>query len=564
MPSVIAAGVVTLLAVVLAGLVALAAWRRRRSLTRVRNAWGEIPPVRASADDRVAEAWRELRRDEVGDGSLDERTWADLDLDAVLASIDRTHTGLGRQALYRRIRSGAPWIDSPVQEPLARRFSAEPRLREAVGVRLAGGGRSLGYGFWIILRPELIGIRWWYWSFPLLAIVTLASLIAIPFQPRALIAVAALLVLNLVVKTATAWQIPGILTPMRHMGPLLRTAGRLADLEGVAPAGIPDDLRRLRPLRWIAECVSKDAVVSGEVIAAIWEYLNLAFILDANALLLASRFLRRHGPVLARVALWVGDTDAAWSVASLRAEQRPWSIPAWSRGDRTEVVGVWHPLVRRPVPNDIDLRAGAGTIITGANMSGKSTYLRTVGVAAVLARAINTCPAAAWSGRAFRVRSLIGRSDDLAAGKSYYQVEADGVVGLLADALEERPTLFLLDELLRGTNTVERLAAGEAVLRALLTDHAGRSPHVVIVATHDGELVSMLEGLYLPYHFRESVGPEGLTFDYQRRAGPASTRTAIALLEATGAPPALVQQARARAEQLDARRSMAPGRRGQA
>ena len=562
MPSLIATGVGAAFAVVLAGLIGLAAWRRRRLLTRVRNAWGEIAPVRALEDDRVAEAWRELLGNEVGGASLDERTWTDLDLDTVLASIDRTHTALGRQALYRRMRSGQAWIDSPIQEPLTRRFGSEPDLREAAGVRLAGAGRSLGYGLWIILRPELIGVRWWYWSFPLLSTAMLASLLAIPFQPRAFIAVVAILALNLVVKTATAWQIPGILTPMRHMGPLLRTAGRLAELEGVAPTGVSDDLRRLRPLRWIAECVSRDAVASGEIVAAIWEYLNLAFVFDANALLLTSRFLRRHGPVLARVALWVGDTDAAWSVASLRAEPRAWSIPAWSSGDRTEAVGVWHPLVHAPVPNDIDLRSGAGTIITGANMSGKSTYLRTVGVAAVLARSINTCPATAWSGMSFRVRSLIGRNDDLSAGKSYYQVEADGVVRLLADALEERPTLFLLDELLRGTNSVERLAAGEAVLRALLPHPACGSPHVVIVATHDGELVSMLEGLYLPYHFRESVGSEGLTFDYKRREGPASTRTAIALLEATGAPPALIQQARTRAEQLDGGRLIKPGRTG--
>jgi DNA mismatch repair ATPase MutS len=199
-------------------------------------------------------------------------------------------------------------------------------------------------------------------------------------------------------------------------------------------------------------------------------------------------------------------------------------------------------------------------VITGANMSGKSTYLRTVGIAAVLARAFNTCPAASWEGRSFRVRSLIGRNDDLSTGKSYYQVEADGVVGLLKDAAEDLPTLFLLDELLRGTNTIERLAAGEAVLRALLACHGGSSPHAVIVATHDGELVSMLSDLYVPFHFRETIGPEGLTFDFRRREGPASTRTAIALLAATGAPNEVVEAARARAEQLDAASVEAQGR----
>jgi DNA mismatch repair ATPase MutS len=146
---------------------------------------------------------------------------------------------------------------------------------------------------------------------------------------------------------------------------------------------------------------------------------------------------------------------------------------------------------------------------------------------------------------------LIGRADDLAAGKSYYQVEAEGVVEMLHEARRTEPTLFLLDELLRGTNTIERLAAGESVLRALLGGHGGMSPHAVVVATHDGELVSMLAGLYAPFHFRETVSSGGLSFDYHRHEGPASTRTAIALLEATGAPVDVVNAARTRASQLD-------------
>jgi DNA mismatch repair ATPase MutS len=341
---------------------------------------------------------------------------------------------------------------------------------------------------------------------------------------------------------------------MRQMGPLIRTAERLLRTTGAGrdeSAEITEDIRRLRPLRRIAQWVSRDPLASGDFVAGAWEYLNLLFILDANALLLSARHLRRLCPVLGRVAAWVGDVDVALSIASLRAEPRSWSMPAWSQATRTRAEGMWHPLVGAPVANDVDLCSGAGIVITGANMSGKSTYLRTTGIAAVLARAFDTCPATSWEGRSFRVRSLIGRNDDLSLGKSYYQVEADGVVGLLDDAREELPTLFLLDELLRGTNTIERLAAGEAVLKELLSGHVTGSPHVVVVATHDGELVSMLDDLYLPFHFREMIGPGGLSFDYRRREGPASTRTAIALLESTGAPKEVVEAARARAEQLD-------------
>jgi len=550
-----AAIVVIALLLCAAGLLTHAGWRRRKLLARLREQWGAVLPARSMDDDRVSEAWQEFCGGDQDGNGIDHRTWTDLDLDGVHATIDRTQTALGRQILYWRMRSGIAWIDSPALEALTARFTHDAGLRETVGVQLATAGRSLGFGLWVIVRPELIRVRWWYWSFPLLAFAMLASVAIVPFEPRAVLAVVALLVVNMAVRMATAWQIPGLLAPMRQMGPLIHAAERLsrtvsAGYEGPTP--MLEEVKRLRPLRRIAQWVSQDALVSGEVLAAGWEYLNLLFVLDANALLLSARYLRQLGPVLGRVAQWVGDVDVALSVASLRAEPRAWSIPSWSKVTRTRVLGMWHPLVPSPVPNDVDLCAGMGTVITGANMSGKSTYLRTVGIAAVLARALNTCPAASWEGRSFRIRSLIGRNDDLATGRSYYQVEVDGVVGLLNDAREDLSTLFLLDEILRGTNTIERLAAGEAVLRALLADHGGASPHVVIVATHDGELVSMLEGLYAPFHFRETIGPDGLSFDYRRRVGPASTRTAIALLDSTGAPTEVVEAARARAEQLDA------------
>lgn len=529
-----------------------AAWQRRRLLAKLRSAWGVVQPARAQPDDRVSEAWQELQTANAVDTGVDERTWNDLDLDRVLATIDHTHTALGRQMLYWRLRSGIAWKDSPDQERLAIRFLREPGTREAVGVRLATAGRTLGYGIWVVTRPELIVVRWWYWTFPFLAIAMLASSVAIPFQPRALLVAVGILVVNMLVRMATAWQIPGLLAPMRQLAPLIGAAEQLVDVEGLTSDGIANDVRRLKPLKRVGRWVSRDPLGAGEIMVAVWEYLNVMFILDANALLFGARRLRQLGAALARVAVWVGDTDVALSVASLRAEPRAWSTPNWSGASPTRVVGIWHPLIVTAVANDVELDSGKGIVVTGANMSGKSTYLRAVGIAAELARAFDTCPATSWNGGSFRVRSLIGRNDDLATGKSYYQIEADGVVGLLRDATQEIPTIFLLDELLRGTNTIERLAAGEAVLRALLARHAEGSPHAVIVATHDGELVSMLSDLYVPFHFRETIEPAGLVFDYRRRLGPASTRTAIALLEATGTPAEVVSAARLRAEQLDA------------
>jgi DNA mismatch repair ATPase MutS len=111
---------------------------------------------------------------------------------------------------------------------------------------------------------------------------------------------------------------------------------------------------------------------------------------------------------------------------------------------------------------------------------------------------------------------------------------------------------MLFDELFRGTNAVERIAAGEAVLLALLAVADGRSsPHVVLAATHDQELVDLLEGTYAAFHFTDTIDAQGLAFDYKLLPGPATTRNAIALLGQRGAPPELVAYALARAEAFD-------------
>ncbi len=182
-------------------------------------------------------------------------------------------------------------------------------------------------------------------------------------------------------------------------------------------------------------------------------------------------------------------------------------------------------------------------------MSGKTTFIRTVGVNVVLAQTIHTCLATAYQSPMLRVRSCIGRSDDLMAGKSYYLVEVEAVLAMVAASAHEAQHLFLFDELFRGTNTVERIAAGEAVLAELLRDRR----HLVIAATHDGELVDLLKDTYAARHFGDELGTGGLEFTYRMMEGPATTRNAIALLRLHGAPEALVTRATERAAVLDRR-----------
>ncbi len=234
----------------------------------------------------------------------------------------------------------------------------------------------------------------------------------------------------------------------------------------------------------------------------------------------------------------LGYIDVALSVAAWRTALPRWTIPAFTtRGKTAHLAGVAHPLLDEPVANSLDV-ANASVLITGSNMSGKTTFIRAVGVNAVLAQTLHTVHADEWRAPFLGVRTSIGRSDSLLEGKSYYLAEVEAVGALIAAKDDGRQHRFLLDEIFRGTNTGERVAAGYAVL-----SHLTKGDDIVIVATHDMELTSLLGTAYDTFHFREEIAGGALSFDYHIRQGPGTTRNAIALLELMGYPPSVVADA---------------------
>jgi DNA mismatch repair ATPase MutS len=297
-------------------------------------------------------------------------------------------------------------------------------------------------------------------------------------------------------------------------------------------------------------------VAVGDFVGAVYEYLNLALLLDGTGIYFGTRDLGKAGPSLARVVAAAGDVDAAVAIASYRAGRDDWTRPEF-RPDpgTTELTGLRHPLIDHAVANSLALKAGQGLLVTGSNMSGKSTFLRTVGANAVLAQTINTCLAQEYRAPVFHVRSCIGRTDDLLSGTSYYLAEVEALLDLVRASTSEAPHLFLLDEVFRGTNAVERIAAGQAVLTQLLDGDGPRRPHLVLAATHDLELVELTSGRFAACHFGDAIGADGLTFSHRLQPGPSTSRNAIALLRLHGAPDALVNRAMSTAALLDQQRT---------
>ena len=549
---------------------------RRRRLLEIRRTWGQSI-TRERRLDTLAASHAEWCA-ALGARTLDDRTWADLDLDDVFVALDRTTSTLGQHALYHRLRTApvGPHLDE--FETLIERLRSDAAVRERAQLALSRLQDPHGYDVWWLGAADAFERRPWYTLFPLLTAVTVSLAMAALFWPAAVVALVAMVALNLAVRYATDERTIAIARSLRQLAPLIATAQSLRFLDDSPHASITGPLRSdvpsLARLKLISRWVNGNpfmlsfntgalALALADLVEILYEYLNIAFLLDATGVHVGLKDLAAHRHALLRVVAATGEVDAALSVASYREGASTWTRPQFAvPGSSATLELVVHPLLQEAVPNSITLRSGRGVLVTGSNMSGKSTFLRTVGVNAVLAQTINTCLAGTYSAPVFVVRSCIGRSDDLVGGKSYYLAEVEALLGLVEASDAGDCCLFLLDELFRGTNAVERIAAGEAVLRELLLDRPGHDKqHVALAATHDGELVDLLGDTFDAWHFGDSIGPAGLAFDHRLRQGPATSRNAIALLRLSGAPESLISRATTSADRLDRERGVTVARR---
>jgi DNA mismatch repair ATPase MutS len=185
--------------------------------------------------------------------------------------------------------------------------------------------------------------------------------------------------------------------------------------------------------------------------------------------------------------------------------------------------------VEHPVANCIE--ETRSVLLTGSNASGKSTFLKTVAINGILAQTVHTSMAASCKTGFYRVMSSMALKDNLETGESYYMVEIRSLKRIMTEAVRETaaPVMCFVDEVLRGTNTVERVAASSRILQSLARDGA-----FVFAATHDIELTHLLEKEYANYHFREEVLDNDISFNYILNKGRATTRNAIKLLGIMG------------------------------
>ncbi len=516
--------------------------RRPRVVERLRAEWAKPRPEPHELDD-VRKLDDVLGADcSDNEYRVDPRTWPDLDMPLVYETVDRTLTPPGAQSLYRSLATPRTSPAALAQrEPMCELFARDERARLAVQVELSRLATDADWNL-----PELL------WGSLPRSPLPLSLLRLLSWSPPIAIALgfwnalfwgvaAALFSANVVIDLYLQNRLLPHLSTLAFLGRLLATARRIAALRsGDGLEAVQRDLRA--SLRGTSQISNKTYLLQFRDPLEIVDYLRTALLRNAISFFALRELIVSRQPALRRVYDDVAAIDVAQSVASFRAHQGTWCVPTLTSAERRIVAkNIRHPAVSAPVGNDVVVGEPRSLLVTGSNMSGKSTLLKTMGVNAILAQSIFTVAAERYDAPVVRVMSSVDVLDSLGTGKSYYFDEVESVLRLVNAAAEQPARLFVVDELFRGTNPVERVAAATEVLRYLARGH------LVIASTHDLEICELVAAAYDSAHFRERVTDTGVEFDYVLRPGPCTSRSAIELLRHAGYPEELVVAAAKRA-----------------
>lgn len=483
------------------------------------------------------EAFYRGRRDAPSTPVVDDRTWADMDMDEVFHVIDRTRSSVGQACLYDMLRR--PLFDPEMIDDRARRtraLAADGVARARLSRVLTRLGVQRDAEAFRFLTSQSGGIsekrRFLFIGLSMLVFVGIALVVG--FGARGLALLAPVVITNFIIhykhKSVVVVDSPSY----EYLHRLMVAADRLPRLRISHVSADADALSEVsgsfRKLRRRTAFLMSPTGLSGDIISVLIEYIRACFLQEVITHYLAHNEIVRRRAQLIRMYGLVGEIDALLSVATLRAERPTLCTPQIVPGRHFEGEGMVHPLLAKPVPNSLTM-SGKGVVVTGSNMSGKSTFLRTIGVNQILATTLCLGFARGMRVAAMLTVSSITNRDNIMASESHYLVEAKRLLDILAAARAESPALVIIDEILSGTNSEERIAASISILR-----HLAGLNCLVVAATHDRAIAADLTDAYDTAHFTHKVEEEGLQFDYTLRDGIVEAGNAIKLLRLLGYP----------------------------
>ena len=541
--------VVIIAVIILAGLIIKGIYDRiqyeKKLIRKAVNDFGKEPKKDITYARAEAISYYSLHRPE-SKCHIDDTTWEDTDMPRIYGKLNSCFSAIGEEYLYYLLRNPSDSEEElNERERVISHFMTDEKNRTDLGVKLLkiGSLKNISaYEYINRLRDietdnSLIHI--------VQALLLLAAIGTIFINPvYGVLFTIVMFFVNVITYFKRKSLIEGYFTIVFY---ILRLLEQARELKKTGDSELNAYYDRIITLAGSFDRMKRNSVfiMSGAgagPLELLFDYIKMAFHIDLIKFNTMLKEFSKHVDEFEGIFETVGYLDCMLAIASYRKlHEGKYTIPVTENGGKAFISAqkLAHPLLIDPVTNDLETEKCI--LLTGSNASGKSTFLKTVALNAIFAQTIHTVLAESYKASFFRVMSSIALRDDIESGESYYIVEIKSlkrIIDRVAEPEEKIPVLCFIDEVLRGTNTVERIAASTQILKGL-----GNSSCLCLAATHDIELTQLLECVFDNYHFEEQILDDEIRFDYRLKSGRATSRNAINLLRIMGYSPETVNAA---------------------
>ncbi len=484
-----------------------------------------------------------------GEAAVDDITWNDLNMDEIFMDINNTSSSVGEECLYKILRD-ITFDENELKkrDKIIDYFIGNKENAWKIEKIYSLIGRTKSISLYEFIHRIEEADRTSNVYHYLCSLFLIASIILFIFMPEiGILSTIFVFAVNVITYFSAKSKIENYFVCFKYIVSMLDGAKELCKL---GYDELYDYNNRLKELNGKLKPHFRGAVflttnaMGGSLAEILMDYVRMVTHIDIICFNSMAGALKKNRKNIDDLYETLGELEALYAVASyrcfLREQYGYYCKPEFSDDKKLCAMTVYHPLISEPVSNSIDV--SKSVLLTGSNASGKSTFLKTIAINGVLSQSIYTCTAESFAMPNSMIMSSMALKDDLQNNESYYIVEIKSLKRILDKMNEGKRIICFVDEVLRGTNTVERIAASSEILKSLEKENV-----ICFAATHDIELTHILEKYYDNYHFREEIKNNDILFDYKLFNGRAVTRNAIKLLSIIGYDNGIIKDAEEKA-----------------
>lgn len=514
--------------------------RKKKQLNKLKSNFGNVKNEGFNFD--LIQRYFEQKDNSDSFQTLKDDLLADLDFDLFFAYVDRTNSKVGQQFLYNSMRNIQKERKSlQEQEELINYFQDHPNERLTTQYLISKLNHKNAYYLSDLFQKEHIEIPRWFFIIPLLSLTAVLSIVLSFFYAKYFLIFLAIIPINILIHFFNKRRVNVYVSTVPLLLTLNSIAKKLINFPFLKERSekVKQSSKNIDQLKRRMSFFKLEQKVDSDLEVVYWfllEVFKISFLIEPLLIQSVVRKLETKRVEIEDVFSYVGQIDQAISVLSLRQSQVTCLPTICDSLKDLNLTNIIHPLIPDCVPNSVN-DANKPYLLTGSNMAGKTTFIRAVGLNVISGLTINTCFGESCSFPCLKVHSVIRISDDLSTARSYFHQEALSIKTLIEESTQEHENLFLLDELFKGTNAVERISSAKAIL-----SHLAQPNSFVLASTHDIELTELLKKQYYLCHFEGSLIDNEIQYDYKLKTGPAMTSNAIDILKIMNYPESVITE----------------------